>query len=564
MKIKLRLAVLATIFAAAFSAMGASPVGAFHQDFRSVPPGGQLYFTGAPDDVVLVNVHGSSSAVTANVMLCDLPGGGGPLFIGHGGRRSGTVILNPTTLGYVAGDEMVFCIQTINLWPGTLFRMGPGERNPDGITHNAVIEDPSLGHWIGFESWLGGSDLDRDDIQFRVWHNAISNSVNLPPLADAGGPYFVNEGGSVTLSGAGSSDPDSDPLNYEWDLDNDEIFEVEPTSSSSALFNVPPLSGPDTRSVNFRVCDAEACDTDTAVVTINALPLTNAGGPYVVNRDQSITVTGAASFDPEGAPLSFEWDLDNDGLFEIGPTSVPEAVFDASGFSSPDVRTIALRACDPLACATDTAQVVINSPPVSDAGSYADIEATSAAGANVALDGLGSLDPDGDPITYSWSATGIAFSDPTSPTPTAIFPLGSTQVTLTVTDALGAADENSTEIKVVDTTPPEIRISGNIQPLWPPDRKLRVIDIEIVALDLVSASPILVVIGSSDEPDPDAGSESGDVQIAGPEDIRLRAERDGNGHGRTYSLLIKATDERNNSATSTVLIEVPLHVGRNP
>ena len=37
--------------------------------------------------------------------------------------------------------------------------------------------------------------------------------VNDPPTADAGGPYVVNEGGTVTLTGSGT-DPDSDPLTY--------------------------------------------------------------------------------------------------------------------------------------------------------------------------------------------------------------------------------------------------------------------------------------------------------------------------------------------------------------
>jgi predicted extracellular nuclease len=59
----------------------------------------------------------------------------------------------------------------------------------------------------------------------------IGMNVNAPPTVDAGGPYSVNEGSSVTVSATGS-DPNGDPLTYAWDLDNNGSFE---TSGQSAL-----------------------------------------------------------------------------------------------------------------------------------------------------------------------------------------------------------------------------------------------------------------------------------------------------------------------------------------
>ena len=88
---------------------------------------------------------------------------------------------------------------------------------------------------------------------------------NKPPTADAGGPYEVEEGGSVEVNASGS-DPEGKDLTYEWDLDDNGSFE---TPGQSATFSAADLRGPSSHRISVRVTDAAgASATDEAMVTV--------------------------------------------------------------------------------------------------------------------------------------------------------------------------------------------------------------------------------------------------------------------------------------------------------
>jgi len=204
-----------------------------------------------------------------------------------------------------------------------------------------------------------------------------------------------------------------------------------------------------------------------------------------------------------------------------------------------------------------------NNPPIADAGPDQTLEQTSYAGAVVTLDGSGSYDPDDDPLTYDWtwdggSATGVS--------PTVTLPLGTTTVTLTVSDEV-LTGSDTVNIKVEDTTPPDIKLSSNQIILRPPNDKyqtIRISDFVLSVTDICDATlgiaNVKITSVSSDEPENAKGDRDGntrnDIVIRNAQTVKLRAERDEKANGRVYTINFKVTDLSGNTATGCYKIWV--------
>jgi chitinase len=115
--------------------------------------------------------------------------------------------------------------------------------------------------------------------------------TNDPPLADAGAPQSTTIG-TVMLDGAGSSDPESDSISFQWQQTGGPAsVTLNDADTMTATFDAPLTAG--VYSFTLTVTDTfGADDDDTTTVTITLPDLTIAkSGPVVVAPGNPITYT---------------------------------------------------------------------------------------------------------------------------------------------------------------------------------------------------------------------------------------------------------------------------------
>jgi hypothetical protein len=237
--------------------------------------------------------------------------------------------------------------------------------------------------------------------------NEVQNSV---PAAHSGTDQNVVTGSVVTLDGSGSSDADGNLLTYNWS------FVSRPGGSSASLSSVTavnPVFTADTDGVyvlQLIVNDGLVnSPPDSVIITataarLNSAPAAYAGTDQNVKAGSIVTLDGSGSSDADGNLLTYNWSFVSRPEGSSATLSNPAAVnpvFTADADGNYVLQLIVndgLVNSPPDSVLITATAATLNSAPAAHAGTDQRVATNSV----VSLNGSGSSDADGDPLTYLW------------------------------------------------------------------------------------------------------------------------------------------------------------------
>jgi hypothetical protein len=361
----------------------------------------------------------------------------------------------------------------------------------------------------------------------------------------------ASAGFSTTAGGTG-------PFHYSWTVDG------SPFNGDSPSISVPTGSlsvGNHTVSVTT----SGACGSASQSATLTVEANTTTSDP----SDQTVCQGATAAFSTTAGgtgPFHYAWTLDGSPFNgDSASINVP------TGSLSVGNHTVAVTTTGSCGTASQSATLTVE----------ATTSTTDPADQQACLGGTASFSTTASgtgPFTFVWKqgATGLTNASLggrvtiTNTRTTSTLTISNVQssdfgtYTVDTSGTCGTASQSAT--LTVNSSPPTITLNNSVIELWPPNHSYHTINLTDFVTGAsscdgtVNINSVIIDHVTSDEVENGNGSGNtlNDIVIAcNRKSVQLRAEREGGGDGRVYTIYFKATDSLGHSTTVAARVMVP-------
>lgn len=270
--------------------------------------------------------------------------------------------------------------------------------------------------------------------------------ANQPPVAQfTFSPANPAPGAVVSFNAAASYDPDGTIVSYQWDFQDDGVFD---RTGVTTTWTFP---APGTYNVRLVVRDGLGATGQTirpvTVAAVNQPPVAQfAYTPAAPRPGDWVRFDASGSYDPDGTIASYQWDFQNDGVFDATGQVVFHQYTTAGTYTARLLVTDNRGATGQTTRTVSVTPVVVNQPPVAQ---FTHTPPSPTPGATVTFNGTTSYDPDGSIVSYAWDLNGDGIVDRSGAVVTWTYSVaGAYNATLYVTDNQGATGQATRVVMV--------------------------------------------------------------------------------------------------------------------
>jgi VCBS repeat-containing protein len=215
----------------------------------------------------------------------------------------------------------------------------------------------------------------------------VTDANDNAPVISAGQTFSISESAAngTAVGTVAATDADTGTTFSNWTItggNTDGIFAINTSTGQITVANDTNLDFETTNSYTLSLTVSDGTNTSAnQTVTINVTdaneaPTASLATTFTITEGSALNLDASASTDPDGDLLTYNWDLDNDGLFDDATTAAPSiswAALQALGIGDDGSHTIRVRVSDAgsLQAVASSTLTVTNVAPTASADSGA-------------------------------------------------------------------------------------------------------------------------------------------------------------------------------------------------